>query len=252
MKSNTLVALLAGLVLLVWAVTPGQAQVVERGNFSVVIGGGAILHPNHSALVPVSALLNLQGQLHVTDNIAVGFSLDYVRTSTDDDIFPFAQFRFTTADSTLLIALRQPVSIFQYQVIGTLGTSVGESLYPYLLGGIGGYTVYLDPQQNDGPVRESDLALTLGGAVKIAVGGSSSIEFGVRDLIWTGYTRDVLDPTPDRTCRESGVKQFSGTTCPNERFPFLDPELSDGNWSEANETVHNFVFSVAFAFVPGF
>lgn len=241
---------LALLALIVGTVTTGQAQVVERGNFNVVIGGGAVMHPNHSALVPVSPMLNLQGQLLVTENLGVGFALDYTRTSTDNDIFPYAQFRFSTTDSTLLVSLRQPVSVFNYQFIGMLGTSVGEKLYPFLVGGVGGYTVYLDPQQNDKSVRQTDLAFTLGGAVKIGIGSSSSIELNVRDIIWTGFDRDVMDPLTDRKCRESGVNQFSGNVCPNERFPFLDPELSDSNWSEANETVHNLVFSVAFSFIP--
>jgi hypothetical protein len=99
-------------------------------------------------------------------------------------------------------------------------------------------------------VRESDIAFALGGAVKFAIAGSSSIEVGLRDIVWTGFNRDLLDPTPDRTCRESGVRQFRGQVCPNERFPFLDPELSDSNWSEAKETVHNIVLTVGFSFVP--
>lgn len=241
---------LALLALFVGSVTTGQAQVVERGNFNVVIGGGAIMHPNHSALVAVSPVLNLQGQMHLTENFGVGFALDYTRTSTDDDIFPYAQFRFPTADSTLLVSLRQPVSVFNYQLTGTLGTGVGERLYPYLVGGVGGYTVYLDPQQNDKSVRQTDLAFTLGGAMKIGIGSSSSIDLSIRDVIWTNFSRDLMNPTPNRTCRESGVRQFSGSVCPNERFPSLDPELSDSNWSEAQKTVHNIVFTAAFSFIP--
>ena len=241
---------LALLALMVGTVTTGQAQVVERGNFNVVIGGGAVMHPNHSALVPVSPILSLQGQMHVTENLGLGFALDYTRTSTDDDIFPYGQFQFPFADSTLLVALRQPVSVFQYQLTGMLGIALGDRLYPYVVGGVGGYTVYLDPQQNDKSLRQTDLAFTLGGAMKIGVGGSSSIELSVRDIVWTGFDRDLMNPMTDRTCRESGIKQFSGNVCPNERFPFLDPELSDSNWSEASETVHNLVFSVAFSFIP--
>jgi opacity protein-like surface antigen len=250
MNRRTSLPLLAGLAALVWAVTPGQAQVVERGNFDVVIGGGGIMHPNHSALVSYSPVLNLQTQLYVTENVGVGVSLDYMRTETDDDIFPYAQFDFGAADSTILVALKQPVSIFNYMAFGSFGFDMGERLFPYLMGGIGGYTIYLDPQQNAGPVRESDIAFAIGGAVKFAIAGSSSIEVGLRDIVWTGFNRDLLDPTPDRTCRESGVRQFRGQVCPNERFPFLDPELSDSNWSEAKETVHNIVLTVGFSFVP--
>lgn len=250
MNRRTSISLLAGLAAVVWAVAPGQAQLVEQGAFDVSVGAGAILHPNHSALVPMSPLLNLQARLALTENVGVGFSLAYTRTETDDDIFPLAQYRFSDDDSTLYVALKQPVAIFHYELIGRVGTSVGESLYPFLTGGIGVYTIYLDPQQNDGALRQSDLAFSLGGAVKLRVSGSSSVELGLRDIVFTGFDRDILDPTPDRTCRASGVKNFSGDVCPNERFPFLNPEHSDSDWSEAKKTVHNFVFSAAFSFVP--
>lgn len=235
-------------VLLGWA-SAGWGQVAAR-SFDIDIAGGALLHENASALNPASPLLNLQARYLITEHVGLGFSLDYSRTETDDDIFPLAQFRFTTADSTLYVALTQPVALFHYQVIGTLGTSAGR-LYPYLLVGAGGYTLFLDPQANDASIRVSDFAFSFGGALKIRLGEATGLEFGVRDVVYTDYDRDRLNPLPDRTCRLSGDRQFTGTTCPNERFPFLDPERSDPNWSPPESTLHNFVLSAAFSFVPG-
>ena len=243
-------SVLAGLAAIVGIAAPGEAQ-VEQGRFDVGIGAGAVKHPNSSGFISTSPLLNLQTRMLVTENIGLGFLIDYARTETDDDIFPLAQFRFLQADSTTLVALLQPLTLFHYQFIGTIGTSRGESVYAYLMGGIGGYTIYLDPQSNDAAERQSDLAFSFGGAVKLRISGSAGIELGVRDVVYTGFDRDRLDPTPDRTCRESGERQFSGTVCPNERFRFLDPEFSDPNWSGPTSTVHNIVFLASFSFIPG-
>lgn len=230
---------------LFWVATPGQAQ-VERGNFDVNIGGGVMLHPNNSALVSTSPIINLKGRAFLNDNIGLGFSVDYSRTETDDDVFPLSQFEFPEADSTLFVALKQPVALFHYQFIGTLGAPVSDgALYPYLTLGAGGYTIYLDPQQNDGPDRQSDLALTVGGALKFRLSGNSAIELSVRDVIYTGFEREKLNPGPDRDCRLNTEKQFRGSLCPNERFPLLDPEFE-----EADDTVHNIVITASFSFFP--
>lgn len=234
-----------------WSAGPAWSQAVEPGNFNIDVGGGIMRHANASALQTYSPILNLKGRMYVSENFGVGFSLDYTRTETDDDIFPLGQFDFGTADSTLFVATKQPVAIFQYQVVGTLGTSLSAGkIYPYVQGGIGAYTIYLDPQQNEAPTRETNLLLSLGGAVKFNIAGTSSLELSVQDYIWTSYDRDKLNPQFDRTCRESGERQFSGTVCPNERFPFLDPSLSDPDYSGPSETQSNIVITASFSFVP--
>ena len=251
MNRRTLLSMLAGVAALTLWAAPAGAQGYEQGKFDLNIGGGVIMPPNSSALKSSAPILNIQGRIFATQNIGLGFSLDYSRTETDNDIFPLGEFRFTTVDSTTFVALKQAVATFHYQFIGTLGTSIGEKLYPYVLGGIGGYTIYLDPQQTEAVNRVSDLSFSLGGAIKWALGTSSAIELSVRDVIYTDFDRDDLNPLPDRTCRISDERQFTGTVCSNERFPFLNPEFADPNWSEPSSTVHNIVLMAAFSFVPG-
>ncbi len=252
-KRSLLASVFAGVVVFAMSAEPAGAQGGEQGNFDVTIGGGVFLPPNASALKSASPILNMSARYSVSENFGVGFLIDYSRTETDGDVFPLAQFRFTTADSTIFVALRQPVAVFHYGLIGTLGTRLGNgSLYPYVIGGIGGYTIYQDVQATEGPNRSSGLMLNIGAALKLGITESSGIELMVRDVIYRDYDRDELNPTPDRTCRLSGDRQFSGTTCPNERFPFLDPQFSDPNFSEAKSTLHNFVVAASFSFVPGF
>jgi hypothetical protein len=251
MKSRTSLYVVIAVAMGWWFATPAWSQMVERGRFDINVGGGVIQHPNSSALQSISPNLNLKGRVFLSESFGVGFTLDYSRTETDDDIFPLAQFNFGTADSTLFVAIKQPVAVFQYQAIGTLGTSLGDGgIYPYLQGGIGAYTIYLDPQQNEAPIRETNLLVSLGGAVKFHISGSSSLELSVYDYIWTDFDREKLNPTLDRTCRESGEKQFRGTVCPNERFPFLDPALSDPDFSAPESTIHNIVLTASFSFIP--
>ena len=251
MYRKTSLSLLAGLAVALYAAVPGQAQITERGRFDVGVGGGVWLAPNSSALVSAAPVIFLQGRGFISENFGIGFAVDYSRTETDGDIFDLGQFRFTTVDSTLLVTMKQPVSLFNYQLIVTGGLPVGESLYPYLTAGIGGYTIYLDPQQNEASVRSTDLLFSVGAALKWLISGSAGLELAVRDLIWTNYDRSMLDPMPDRTCRESGVRQVTGTICPNERFPQLNPQLSDPNWSEPSSTIHNILITATFTFIPG-
>jgi hypothetical protein len=250
MYRKALVVSIVTLAALATAVSHGRAQVVEPGNFDVGVGGGVMFHPNHSAIVSSSPFINMHSTIFITENFGLGFALDYSRTETDDDIFPLAQFQFPTADSTIFVAMRQPMALFHYQFTAAAGLPIGNSLYGYLTGGIGGYTIYLDPQQNEAPDSHSDLSLSIGAAMKFRVAGSSAIEIGVRDFIYTGFERDVLNPTFDRACREGSENRYAGRFCPNERYPLLNPEYSSADWSEAQSTVHNIVVTAAFTFVP--
>ena len=255
MLSRGILWLWVGFLTLAVSASPAEAQDVlgvERGKFDINIGGGAILHPNSSALKSVSPVLTFKGRIFATEHIGFGFAVDYARTETDDDIFPLVEFQFDQSDSTTFVALKQPVALFHTRFEVTLGTPVaGGRIYPYLSGGVGAYHIYLDPQQQEGAIRNSDLMLSLGGSIKFGLTSSSGFEIGIQDLIYTSYDRDEFGTLPNRTCRVSGINQFNGTVCPNERFPFLDPERSDPNFSEPQSTIHNIMITASFSFIPG-
>lgn len=251
MKSRNALLFVTALAVGWWSATPASSQVVEPGRFNIDVGAGIIRHANASALKSISPNLNLRARYAFSENFGVGISLDYTRTETDSDIFPRGQFDFGTADSTLFVTVKQPVAVFQYQVIGSLGTALsGGSLYPRFQAGIGAYSLYLDPQQNEGPIRQTELLLSFGGAMTFNISGSSSVEISAHDYIWTSYDRDLLHPIFDRTCRESGERQFRGTVCPNERFPFIDPEFTESDFPDPSDTIHNLVFTASFSFSP--
>lgn len=229
-----------------------RAQQLSVGEYDVTIGGGLALHENASALVPASPLLTIGGRFLVKSSFGLGFGLDYIRTETDDDVFPLAQFRFPDNDSTVLFAVTQPVAIFHYQLNAYAGKEFGR-VYANVIGGVGGYTVYTDPQasgdptMSSEPVRITDLLFSLGGSVRLAISETAGIEFSARDVVYTGYDRDLLYPLrePIRQCDFGSTPASNPDACQNERFPELNPVPP-----EKKSTLHNLIFGLSFSFIP--
>lgn len=225
---------------------------VRAERYDISVGGGVAFHENASALISASPVLTLKGRILATSNLGVGFTLDYLRTETDDDVFPLAQFRFTDSDSTVLFALKQPVAIFQFQVNGGLGAEWG-AMRGDVFGGVGAYVLYTDPQisgaptSTGGPITLSDFLFSFGGSVQFRVSENSGIELSVRDVVFTGYERELLYPLREaiRVCNFGSTLFARSEACQNERFPELNPVPP-----EEKSTVHNVILSLAFSFLP--
>lgn len=227
----------------------GQLRI---GEYDVSVGGGVVLHENASALVPVSPVLTVKGRFLVRPSIGLGFTLDYQRSETDDDVFPLAQFRFADSDSTVLFVVRQPVAIFHYQANVHVGKEFGR-LYADALGGFGGYTVYTDPQASaeatmrSEPVRITDFMFSFGGSLRWSITETAGLELSLRDVVYTGYDRDLLYPLrePIRQCSFGSTPGSNPDACQNERFPELNPVPP-----EEKSTLHNLVLGLSFSFIP--
>jgi opacity protein-like surface antigen len=244
---------LGGVVAAAWLAAPaaGVAQ-IGRGQYDVNVGGGVVFHENASALVSASPAITFQARYLVTDLFSLGVAADYIRTKTDDDVFPLAQFRFADNDSTILLALTQPVAAFHYQVVAGLERDAGR-LHVHVLGGVGGYRLYTDPQLNSPPTAMqppivlSDFAFSFGGGVRVAVTEDAGIGLSVRDVVYTGYDRDLLYPLrePIRVCNFGSTPAANPDACQNERFPHLNPVPP-----EKKSTLHNLSVTLSFAFRP--
>lgn len=229
-----------------------RGQQLQTGAYDVRVGAGVALHQDASALVPASPLLSIGGRILVKPPIGLGFTLDYVRTETDDDVFPLAQFRFPDNDSTVFFAVTQPVAIFQYQFNAYAGKEYGPA-HAELVAGVGGYTVYTDPQSagdatmTSEPVRITGFSFSLGGSVRFAVSETAGIELSARDVVYTGYDRELLYPLREgiRQCNFGSTPRSNDDACQNERFPELNPVPP-----EDKSTLHNLILGVSFSFVP--
>jgi hypothetical protein len=103
---------------------------------------------------------------------------------------------------------------------------------PFVIGGLGVYTLYLNPQVNASPRRLSNMSATLGGGVDLLLGKSGSVQLGLRDLILTDFRRDFLNPSEPR---------------------FFETRFAEDLPSPpaAKNTVHNFQLTLGFSFRPG-
>lgn len=246
-------AALVGLVGVGLGLGPESAHGQLRiGQYDVSVGGGVVLHENASALVPVSPVLTVKGRYLVRPSVGLGFTLDYQRSETDDDVFPLAQFRFSDNDSTVFFVVQQPVAIFHYQANVHVGKDFGR-VYADALGGFGGYTVYTDPQSSSEPtmssepVRITDFMFSFGGSLRWSITETAGLEISLRDVVYTGYDRDLLYPlrAEIRKCDFGSTPDSNADACQNERFPSLNPVPPD-----EKSTLHNLILGLSFSFIP--
>ena len=177
--------------------------------------------------------------------LSFGFAGSVARPTTRGDFFPWNREIFYSDinrrnDTTLVFEVSQRVTMASYgaelgwRIGGARGTGIsmpfGASVE--LSGGVGGYTFWLDPEQNRRNETHGGLAFTLGGGLGIPLPGNTTLRLRLDDLILTGFDREwfsLHDPL------------FSEELFPN---PVTAPP-------PAKSVMHNARFTVQFGFFPG-
>ncbi len=170
----------------------------------------------------------------VAQRFSVGLSFDVTRPVTNGAYFPPVEMEI--GGEQQLTLLSQRLTIVQYAVEGEWGPSLGR-IAPYVVGSIGGYTVYMEPAKVDfagvtGFQRFGDVMYSLGAGLDFALGSAAGLRLEFRDMIYTGWDRDRLYPV---------LPRFQASL-----FPDLIPPPPD-----ASGTLHNLRLALAFSFVPG-
>ena len=103
---------------------------------------------------------------------------------------------------------------------------------PYLTGGAGLYTFFLDPQANAGTAGDfSRVSALLGGGLRVRLSQAAGVTLDVRDLVLTNFDRARLGPSDAR---------FRTGIYPED---FAVPP-------KARDIVHNVLFSIGFTWTP--
>ncbi len=213
-------------VLLVVATLSAEAQVQER-QWQVVVGGGYQSFGSGAAVDP-GAVLSGEANYFFSEVLAVGLYTDFIFTQTSgDELIPAA---LPFVDSTTFTFINQAMEIFQYGV--QTKVRLPRNFSPYALLGVGGYTAFFDPQQNNGNSNSTRWAMKFGVGVDLAVSSGAGFQLVVQDSWYPNW-----DPTALLPVRP----QFQNT-----QFPELNPDQS-----ELSSSVHNFSFKAAFTLVPG-
>lgn len=218
-----------GLGLTLTAVVAGVAEAqVEQGQFQVSPFGGYLLFAESAALDD-AVIAGLDAAYYLTPNLAIGITGSYGQSTGDGSFFP--RLTFVGEEEVEVHQIDMDVNFATYAATARLGTNLG-SLSPYVSGGVGGWLIFLDPEQNNGPGTHGDLMLEVGGGASYAISSRAGLRVDVRDQIFTGYDRDILNPINPRFQTTEGFEDEIAAK-PDEQ-----------------STIHNFRIALGFTFIP--
>ena len=237
LKWSTL-GLLAALMAAPGGVTPAVAQDAGPrspvGRYSGTVSGGWTQYDG-AAGIQDAPFAGFQVMYNLNRMVSFGPYLSAARPTTDETYFPFVRLEF--GDTVFSYLLNQQLTTFDMGLAASVGLPVGPVVIEGL-GGIGAYTVRLDPQRANRPVvigtevsGFSGMQYTLGGGLKLPVAGGA-LRVQARDVVYTDFERDLLslaDPL------------LSGTAIPHP-----NPDVPD-----AETTIHNLRYEIGFNFHLG-
>jgi hypothetical protein len=219
--------------------TVPSANVPDAGatggrSFTLMPHVGVLRFSRYSGLESGPAI-GLDARYDVAPRIALGTSVTLSRANTRGGDFITA-LRYgdpSKGDTTFIFRLQQPVTLLDASVNATLRVpSFTDRIEPYLTGGAGVYSFFLDPQANVGSARDfARLSGLLGGGLRMRVSQAAGITIDVRDHVFTNYDRNKLAASDAR---------FRAGVYP-EDYP-APPA--------ARDVVHNLLFSVGFTWTP--
>ena len=221
-----------GIAAILVAPSPANAQQIEGRQWLVSPRGG-LLHYQRAASIKPAPVLGIDATYFFTPTFGLGTTVAVARSNTRGEDF-LAALNFgipSDGDTTLYFGVTQPVTMFDVGLLGTARMPFGR-FTPFLVGGLGVYTLYLNPQVNASPRRLSNMSANIGGGVDLLLGRSGSVQIGLRDLILTSFRRDFLNPSEPRFFERRFV----------EDLPTPPP---------AKSTVHNLQLTIGFSFRPG-
>ena len=204
--------------------------------FSVTPRGGYIMFDDASGIKDAAAL-GLDATYNITPMIAITGAATFSRPITNGDEFLGAMYLGAVPfDTTFLYRAQQPITVADLNIGARLSLPLTMArISPYVQGGIGGYTLYLDPQASGQTGsrgnRVQRMSVTVGGGLAYRVSDALGISLDVRDMIFMNYDRERLNP----------VRPEARDTRFIEDFP-APPENK--------KTVHNIALQVGFTFVP--
>ena len=219
--------------LLAVAATSATAQVQEK-QFSVTTRLGAMA-PERAASINTSGLVGLDTEYALNKWFGLGVSVDVARGNTHREDF-LARLRYGNAaggggDTIYYQYISQPVNTINLGAFG-LARYPSTKFSPFLMGGVGNYTLLLDTQVAGRAARRNDMSYTVGGGLWIRLTERSGLQFDVRSLTLQDYDRGFLDPSQGRS--------------PNTVFPEDFPSIP-----AAKKTAQNTMFTLGFRYIPG-
>lgn len=219
--------ILVGLALLALAAPNAEAQVAAR-QFQIAAYGGWHMYAEGSGLEGGPSLGG-DATYYILPSVGIGLNMDLTFSEVDGSKFPVAALNWQ--DSTTLHVINQPVDVWTYGAHVKLQLPE-RRIAPYALLGAGGYTLFLDPQQNDDVATENGFMVKLGVGADFAVSERLGVNLSITDNFFPNWNPDALFPVREQN--------------QNTNFPDLNPDPG-----ELDDSVHNLRFVAGVTIVPG-
>lgn len=203
-----------------------SAQAPSRGSAVIVPRAGYIDYSKSTGIKP-APFVGVDLMYNLTRFFSVGPSLMVSQPETNGNDFGAA---LIYGDTTFLFRVTQPLTMFNAGLNASAHLPTYGRISPFLTGGAGYYTMYLDPQVSNGSKRFGRLSYNASAGAAFRFSKSTGIEISVGDLIFTDNDRNRLNPV--RTAFQN-------------RFADVFPVESSNS-----RTAHNLVFSLGFTFTP--
>lgn len=215
------------------------AVAAQETPWSVDLDAGAVVYQEASSL-QTGWLVGLTALYDLSPNLSIGPFTDFVRVETDGSFF--VEVLDFGADSSRAFYVGQRIHTLHYGAMAKFQFSPDARFDPYLVGGAGGYTMFLEGQSNDGFGRISNPMFQIGGGIHYAVSEATGIQIDVRDAIYTSFDREDLNPIlpQHRNCPVPGSPSAQCT------LPGVERDLPANE-----ETLHNIRVSVGLRYIPG-
>jgi hypothetical protein len=222
------------LALLAVSASALSAQVQVK-SFALVTRLGAAT-PERAASLNSGGLIGLDAEYAFNKWFGLGTSVEVMRNNTHREDF-LTRLRYGNSgtgggDSIYYQYVGQAISTINVSAMGTLRLP-SEKISPFLVAGIGNYTMIADAQVNGKTARQNDMSLTFGGGIWLKLADRVGMQLDVRALQFHGFERDFLNPAAGRR------EQFTPFV---EDFPAPPAEKN---------TPMSTTFTLGFRYVPG-
>lgn len=208
---------------------------VQTKQFSVITRIGAVT-PERASSLNTGGVIGLDTEYALNKYFGLGASVDVMRTNTHREDF-LVRLRYGNAgqgggDSVYYQYVGQPVNSINLGAFGLLRLP-NEKVSPFVMGGVGTYTMIADAQVNGKNKRLTDLSFTGGAGVWFKLGDRVGVQLDARAIQFRNYDRDFLNPALGRS--------EQNTPFP-EDFPVAPA---------AKNTSLNTTFTLGFRYLPG-
>lgn len=211
-----------------------SAQVQNR-QFSVVTRLGAVT-PERASSLNTGGLIGLDTEYSLNKWFGIGTNVDVMRTNTHREDF-LTRLRYGNAsvgggDSIFYQYVGQPINTLNIGAFALLRVP-NPRISPFVMAGVGTYTMIADVQVNGRAKRTNDISYLGGAGFWLKLGERVGVQFDARAMQMQGYDREFLNPASGRPELDNPFP---------EDFP-APPA--------AKKTALNTMFTLGFRYLPG-